>query len=121
MSSSPSTRFDGSDIDGLKEDDLPTPKVFLQVIDMIPPLSTAYPRWLLIQNIDTTLLARHSITAYPATRMLKPHNACVTLQLYAESKAMGEKAVLDACSDSLLTVAIAPHQIYGPRYVAQNV
>ncbi|CAN0461368.1 unnamed protein product, partial [Scytosiphon promiscuus] len=40
--------------------------------------------------------------------------SCV-LQLYAESKAMGEKAALDACSDSLLTVAIAPHQIYGPR------
>lgn len=29
---------------------------------------------------------------------------------------MGETAVLKACSDSLLTVAIAPHQIYGPRY-----
>ncbi|CAM9654196.1 unnamed protein product, partial [Laminaria digitata] len=65
MSSSPSTRFDGYDIDGLKEDDLAVPKKFLQ--------------------------------------------------LYAESKAMGEKAVLDACSDSLLTIAIAPHQIYGPR------
>lgn len=38
-------------------------------------------------------------------------------QLYAESKAMGETAVLEACSDSLLTVAIAPHQIYGPRCV----
>lgn len=36
--------------------------------------------------------------------------------MYAESKAMGEKAVLEACSDSLFTVAIAPHQIYGPRY-----
>eukprot|EP00752_Nemacystus_decipiens_P007728 g6909.t1 len=65
MSSSPSTRFDGSDIDGLKEDELSIPKKFLQ--------------------------------------------------LYAESKAMGETAVLEACSDSLLTVAIAPHQIYGPR------
>lgn len=32
MSSSPSTRFDGSDIDGLKEDDLAIPKKFLQVI-----------------------------------------------------------------------------------------
>lgn len=31
MSSSPSTRFDGSDIDGLKEDDLSIPKKFLQV------------------------------------------------------------------------------------------
>ncbi len=41
-------------------------------------------------------------------------------QLYAESKAMGEKAVLEACSDSLLTVAIAPHQIYGPRCAEQH-
>ncbi|CAM9896702.1 unnamed protein product [Sphacelaria rigidula] len=65
MSTSPSTRFDGNDIDGLKEDELTIPKKFLQ--------------------------------------------------LYAESKAMGETAVLKACSDSLLTVAIAPHQIYGPR------
>lgn len=32
MSSSPSTRFDGNDIDGLKEDDLSVPKKFLQVL-----------------------------------------------------------------------------------------
>ena len=32
MSSSPSTRFDGSDIDGLREDELAIPKKFLQVI-----------------------------------------------------------------------------------------
>jgi len=34
---------------------------------------------------------------------------------YAKTKAMGEKAVTDACCDSLMTVAIAPHQVYGPR------
>lgn len=34
---------------------------------------------------------------------------------YARTKAMGEKAVLDACSPDLLTVAVAPHQVYGPR------
>lgn len=32
MSSSPSTRFDGNDIDGLAEDDLSMPKTFLQVL-----------------------------------------------------------------------------------------
>lgn len=32
MSSSPSTRFDGSDIDGLREDDLPTLTKYLQVL-----------------------------------------------------------------------------------------
>lgn len=31
MSTSPSTRFDGNDIDGLKEDELAMPKKFLQV------------------------------------------------------------------------------------------
>lgn len=34
---------------------------------------------------------------------------------YARTKAMGEKAVLDACGPDLLTVAVAPHQVYGPR------
>ncbi len=33
--------------------------------------------------------------------------------LYAETKAMGEKAVHEACSDDLLTVSVAPHQLYG--------
>jgi len=65
FSSSPSTRFDGNDIDGLRESDLKIPKVFLQE--------------------------------------------------YAETKAMGEKEILAACCDELMTVAIAPHQVYGPR------
>ncbi len=34
---------------------------------------------------------------------------------YARTKAMGERAVLDACSDDLMTIAVAPHQVYGPR------
>ena len=33
--------------------------------------------------------------------------------LYAETKAMGEKAVHEACSDDLLTISVAPHQLYG--------
>jgi len=33
--------------------------------------------------------------------------------LYAETKAKGEKAVDQACSDTLLTVSVAPHQLYG--------
>ena len=40
------------------------------------------------------------------------------LQPYAETKALGEKAILDACgtkADDLLTIAVAPHQVYGPR------
>jgi len=35
---------------------------------------------------------------------------------YAETKAMGERAMSAACDgENLLTVAIAPHQVYGPR------
>lgn len=40
------------------------------------------------------------------------------LQPYAETKALGEKAVLDVCGTKetdLLTIAVAPHQVYGPR------
>lgn len=66
MSSSPSTRFDGKDIDGLKESELRYPKKFLQE--------------------------------------------------YAASKARGEEACMAACDNStLFTVAVAPHQVYGPR------
>merc|ERR1712157_320446 len=36
------------------------------------------------------------------------------LQLYAETKAYAEQAVSEACCDDLLTVSIAPHQVYGP-------
>lgn len=40
------------------------------------------------------------------------------LQPYAETKALGEKYCRDACGtkdDDLLTIAVAPHQVYGPR------
>jgi nucleoside-diphosphate-sugar epimerase len=40
------------------------------------------------------------------------------MQPYAETKAMGEKIVRDACGSKegdLLTIAVAPHQVYGPR------
>eukprot|EP00953_Heterococcus_sp_UTEX-ZZ885_P038064 19543-Heterococcus_DN1.PRE.2 len=60
LAGTPSTRFDGNDIDGLSEDQLKYPKKFLQ--------------------------------------------------LYAESKAKGEQAILAACCDELLTISIAPHQ-----------
>ena len=40
------------------------------------------------------------------------------LQPYAKTKAMGEKLIRDACGSKegdLLTIAVAPHQVYGPR------
>ncbi len=67
MSSSPSTRFDGSNVDGVTEDEMPK---------------------------------------LPQKKYLQP---------YAESKAMGELAMSAACCDSLMTIAVAPHQVYGPR------
>ena len=47
--------------------------------------------------------------------------APVFLQPYAHTKALGEKAVRDACGTGyseeyeILTIAVAPHQVYGPR------
>jgi len=67
MSSSPSTRFTGEDVDGLRESDMP----------QLP---------------------------------LKSY-----MQEYAGSKARGELAMTAACSTELMTVSIAPHQVYGPR------
>ena len=37
------------------------------------------------------------------------------MQTYAETKAMGEMALSNACTNEFLTVAVAPHQVYGPR------
>lgn len=68
MSSSPSTRFDGTDICGKAADELP----------------------------------------------IRPPGQF--LQAYAETKAQGELALRAANNgESLLTVAVAPHQVYGPR------
>lgn len=37
------------------------------------------------------------------------------LAMYAEAKAYGEMEVAKACSEDLLTVSVAPHQVYGPH------
>ena len=37
------------------------------------------------------------------------------MQTYAETKALGEMAISNACSNEFMTVAVAPHQVYGPR------
>ncbi|CBH12660.1 NAD(p)-dependent steroid dehydrogenase-like protein [Trypanosoma brucei gambiense DAL972] len=37
------------------------------------------------------------------------------MQMYAETKAEAELAVTAASCDDLLTVSVAPHQVYGPR------
>lgn len=73
-----------------------------------PWVLTARRCWFLVVGIGR-------LATCPSLFVSDPDCLSCVLQLYAESKAMGEKAALDACSDSLLTVAIAPHQIYGPR------
>jgi len=66
MSSSPSTRFTGADIEGLREDELPIPSTFLET--------------------------------------------------YAETKAIAEVMIEEANGkDGMLTIAVAPHQVYGPH------
>jgi sterol-4alpha-carboxylate 3-dehydrogenase (decarboxylating) len=48
----------------------------------------------------------------------KGHYAPVFLQPYAKTKAQGEQLVREACGkldDDLLTIAVAPHQVYGPQ------
>lgn len=67
LSTSPSTRFTGANVRGLREEQMP---------------------------------------------IVKPGQF---LEPYAESKAMGEIAVRNACSSELMTIAVAPHQVYGPR------
>jgi hypothetical protein len=67
MSSSPSTRFTGNDIDGERDCDM----------EIRPP-----------------------------GQFLEP---------YAETKAMGEIAMREACCDDLMTVCIAPHQVWFVR------
>jgi nucleoside-diphosphate-sugar epimerase len=67
MSSSPSTRFTGSDIEGLTEAEMP----------------------------------KLPLGSY--------------MQEYAGSKAEGEMALRAACCAELMTCAVAPHQVYGPR------
>lgn len=60
MSSSPSTRFDGSDIDGLKEDDLVIPKTFLQVMCMSVEVLQLHGG----ANVNWSMLVLSSVSSY---------------------------------------------------------
>jgi nucleoside-diphosphate-sugar epimerase len=48
-------------------------------------------------------------------QMPDPKKMTSWMQPYAHTKALGEIAVTEACSDKLLAVSVAPHQLYGPR------
>lgn len=70
MSSSPSTRFDGSDIDGLREDDLSIPKKFLQVKrKLCRYISYVLARLIFVtESMYSNLMLACSIVIYPALR-----------------------------------------------------
>lgn len=66
----------------------------------------------------------HSYSSSPSTRFTGADVEGLTedqlpypekyLAMYAETKAKGEMEVSKACCDELLTISVAPHQVYGP-------
>lgn len=153
MSSSPSTRFTGEDIDGLSDWDLPEVPMKKCVhcnASSMPCVSLLFRvlecfserevsrcgdgmrknkaralrgGFVLFCSFGLACSARSSVvrTPQPFLLALFINNNCNRvcrlryLQAYAGSKAAGERACRDACCDSFLTVAVAPHQVYGPR------
>jgi nucleoside-diphosphate-sugar epimerase len=57
-------------------------------------------------GVDVDGLTEEGLPKLPLRRYMQP---------YAETKAMAEMEVSAACCESLLTVTVAPHQVYGPR------
>lgn len=118
MSSSPSTRFDGGDVDGLTEAQLPQipQRRYLQECVTGRAKSRAR-RAALHRSPDRS--PPHTIPrapfALPPSNPSRPscslpsRRACRVR--YARTKALGELAVRAACSDQLRTVAVAPHQV----------
>ena len=106
MSSSPSTRFTGEDVDGLTEDQMPPLplKEYMQVY-LFPFLSFPF--------LSFPFLSFPFLSFSPP--LPSSHHFLPLSQEYAATKAQGEMACRAACSPELLTVAVAPHQVYGPR------
>ncbi len=125
MSSSPSTRFDGNDIAGKGVEDLTFPKTYTHVSSATHTRQHTRTRTTPTDpSVTIAAVAREDfltddmlsaavVYSFPFLALL----ACARCgQAYAETKAMGERAMSEACDGStLLTVAIAPHQVYGPR------
>lgn len=57
-------------------------------------------------GVDVDGLTEDQMPPLPLKRYMQP---------YARTKAMAEMEVTSACCESLLTVSVAPHQVYGPR------
>jgi nucleoside-diphosphate-sugar epimerase len=57
-------------------------------------------------GVDVDGLTEEQMPSLPLKQYMQP---------YAQTKAMAEMEVTAACCESLLTVSVAPHQVYGPR------
>ena len=127
MSSSPSTRFLGSDVDGLTEEQMPALplKKYLQVCRWCSVIS---PRLIAQAHAYTfTAPVRHAIrtvmlrceqgrgrSRMHAEMFIYTTHTHIHTQPYAASKAAGEVAMLAANCPDLMTVAVAPHQVLPP-------
>ncbi len=94
ITSSPSTKLDGSDVRNLREDQLSVHFCFIV-------LFSCFELYIIFQIIPIQKRQVPSIDKQ--------------LQEYSRTKALGEAAALASASDSLRICAIAPHQVYGPR------
>jgi len=114
MSSSPSTRFPypNPDVSNLTEEEL------AEVTHQHHYITSTPSRTL---TVTLTPALPYTLCAFPFHLRCKVNGGDFTpvfLQPYAETKAMGEKYCRDACgtkNSDLLTVAVAPHQVYGPK------
>ena len=66
---------------------------------------------LVYSSSPSTRFHGHDVTGQREEELTYPKKY---LALYAESKAYAEMEVSKVCCDELLTVSIAPHQVYGP-------
>lgn len=69
---------------------------------------------LISSSSPSTRFTGHSISGKSTDDLPIPAPGHFTAP-YAETKAMGEIAVRRACCAELLTINVAPHQVYGPR------
>ena len=119
MSSSPSTRFDGTDVDGATEAQMPAlplprcaaARAFTAPSPWPAPGRAGSPR----AGRGPRTHARTHARTRMFTHTRAHGGACQCgrryMQEYAGSKARGELKMLDACCDNLMTIAVAPHQV----------
>lgn len=83
-------------------------------LNVIEACKTNSIRYLVSSSSPSTRFFGNDISGKSADELPIPPPGKFTAP-YAETKAMGEMAVRLACSEDLLTINVAPHQVYGPR------